>query len=327
MQYLNQYLDVKGHRIANRLVMPPMATARADENGQVTEKVLDYYSEKTRGGYIGLVITEHSFVSPEGMANRSQMSVACDGDIPCLKQLVDSIHANRSLAIAQISHAGASSRYRETGVNSVGASPVQLRWMPMPDHELTAEEIQLLVQKFADGARRCTEAGFDGVELHAAHGYLLNQFYSPLSNKREDAYGGDLLGRLRFLLEVVQAVREAIGEERLLLVRLGAVDDCEGGNTIEDAVAAAKALEKAGVDILDISGGMTGVRLADEQGYFVPETARLKQEIAIPIIMTGGITDPAAAEAILREGKADLIGVGRAILKDSDWAKLALTME
>lgn len=327
MQYFNQPLSIKGHRLANRLVMPPMATAGSDANGQVTPKILDYYNEKTHGGHIGLVITEHSFVSREGMANKRQMSVSRDEDVPGLKRLADTIHANGSIAIAQISHAGAASKKSETGMDNVAPSMVKVFRDTLPDHELTVAEIHTLVQKFADAARRCVEAGFDGVEIHSAHGYLLNQFYSPLSNKREDEYGGDVMGRIKFHQEVVHAVRQATGSAPLLLLRLGALDYCQGGNTIDDAVAAAKALEKAGVDVLDISGGMTGFTVKGrekQQGYYAEETACLKQAVSIPIIMTGGITDPAAADAILEKGQADLIGVGRAILRDSHWAEKAM---
>ena len=330
MQYLNQPLVVKGYELGNRLVLPPMATSRGDENGQVTPQILEYYDDKTRGGYIGLVITEHSFVSQEGMANKRQMSVSRDEDIPGLKQLAKTIHTNGSIAVAQISHAGSSSKKSVTGENSVGPSAVDFDNRPTPDHELTVAEIQVLVRKFADAARRCVEAGFDGVEIHAAHGYLLNQFYSPLTNKREDEYGGDVFGRIKFHLEVIQAIRREIGREALLLLRLGAIDDCEGGNTVEDAVVAAKVFEEAGVDILDISGGMTGIMIRGrekQQGYFSQETERLKHEICIPVLLTGGITDAAAAEDILQKGQADLIGVGRAILKDSQWARRVFASE
>lgn len=330
MQYLNQPLAVKGFELSNRLVMPPMATSRGDEDGHVTQQILEYYHDKTQGGYIGLVITEHSYVSQEGMANKRQMSVSKDEDIPGLKQLAKTIHTNGSIAVAQISHAGSSSKRSVTGADSVGPSAVDFANRPAPDHQLSVAEIQALVQKFADAARRCVEAGFDGVEIHAAHGYLLNQFYSPLTNNREDEYGGDVFGRIKFHLEVIQAIRKEIGDEALLLLRLGAIDDCEGGNTLEDAMMAAKAFEKAGIDILDISGGMTGIMIRGrekQQGYFSQETERLKREIEIPVLLTGGITDPAAAETLLQKGQADLIGVGRAILKDSQWARRAIDSE
>ena len=192
---------------------------------------------------------------------------------------------------------------------------------------MRVEEIQTVVEAFAQGARRAKEAGFDGVELHAAHGYLLNQFYSPLTNQRSDAYmGATLAGRLRFLLEAVEAVRETVGQGFLLAVRLGAGDDLPGGTTLEDSVRACQLLEQAGVDLLDISGGFCGPYRSGskEQGYFSDWSQAIKQVVSAPVLVTGGITQPEAACRLLEEGKADLIGVGRALLKDSLWAKKAM---
>ena len=164
------------------------------------------------------------------------------------------------------------------------------------------------------------------MEIHAAHRYLLNQFYSPLTNHRTDRYNGSTLeGRMQLLLEVVEAVRHAVGADFPVAVRLGACDYMEGGSTLQDAVAAAKLLEDAGVDLLDISGGMCSYRnpLESGQGYFGEITQAVKQEVTIPVLLTGGITEPQAAEALLEEQKTDLVGIGRALLKDSDWAKHA----
>lgn len=329
MEYLTRKLTVRNMELANRLVMPPMATSGSDEKGQVTQKLLDYYNEKTHGGYLGLVITEHSYVSPEGMAHPKQMSVCRDEDIPGLAKLTEVLHKNGSMAVAQISHAGAASHEKDTGLAPAGPSEAAFSGGEI-GHVLTKADMARLVECFARAARRAVEAGFDGVEIHSAHRYLLNQLYSPLSNTRTDEYGGALENRIRLHLEILKAVRQEIGADKALLLRLGAVDYAPGGNTLEDAVAAAKLFEQAGLDLLDISGGMTGYIVKGRekwQGYYTSETARLKQEVSIPVLMTGGITDPQAAEEILKEGKADLIGVGRALLKDSNWAEKALEGE
>ncbi len=327
MEYLNRPLTVRGMELATRLVMPPMATGGCDEAGRVTQNLRAYYDDKTRGGYLGLVITEHSFVSPEGMAGPRQMSVASDEDIPGLWQLVETIHRNGCRVVAQINHAGRAARPQQAGLVPVGPAEAAFS-ADRPGRVLTGADIAQIVRRFADAARRVVAAGFDGVEIHSAHGYLLNQFYSPLTNTRTDEYGGPVENRVRIHLEILRAVREAIGPEKALLLRLGAVDHVPGGNTLEDAVAAAKLLEAAGLDLLDVSGGMTGFTVKgreEMQGYFTPETARLKEELTIPVLVTGGVTDPLAAEAILRAGQADLVGVGRALLKDSRWAEKAMT--
>ena len=192
--------------------------------------------------------------------------------------------------------------------------------------ELTKKEIKDIIKNFNDAARRVKEAGFDGVEIHSAHGYLLNQFFSPLTNKRTDEYGGDLLGRIKIHLEIIKAVRDAVGDDFPILLRLGASDYMEGGITIEDSKIAALEFEKAGVDILDISGGFCGYSVPSltGQGYFSPLTEAIKEVVSIPVILTGGITEVNAAEKLLSTGKADLIGVGRAIYKDSSWAEKAI---
>ena len=163
------------------------------------------------------------------------------------------------------------------------------------------------------------------MEIHSAHGYLLDQFLSPLTNKRTDEYGGDINGRIKIHLEIIRAIREAVGDFSILL-RMGATDYLEGGLTIEDSKKAAFAFEQAGVDILDISGGMCRYTIpgANEPGYFSPYSMAIKEVVSIPVILTGGITKADEAEAILRDKKADLVGVGRAIYKDSDWAKNAM---
>ena len=166
------------------------------------------------------------------------------------------------------------------------------------------------------------------MELHAAHGYLLNQFYSPLTNRRTDVYGGQTLdSRIRFLLETLKAVRGAVGEEYPIAVRLGGCDYKEGGSSIADSVSACIALEKAGADLLDISGGLFGYMVSDsrEPGYFRDMTAQIKQAVQIPVLLTGGVTTPEQAEKLLAEKAADLIGVGRALLKDPSWADAAFS--
>lgn len=330
MNMLNSPIQIGSMKVKNRLVMPPMATAKSTENGRVTPQLLDYYREKSAGGYIGLIIMEHAYISPEGQAGRGQASIAKNGCISGLKSLTDVIHENGSLVMAQISHAGGAAKSEITGRPVLGASAVSTPRYETAPREMTGEEIKKAVKDFAAAALRAKEAGFDGVEIHSAHGYLLNQFYSPLSNKRRDAYGGDTLkGRLRLHMEVIEAVRAAVGRDYPLAVRLGACDYMDGGTTKEDSVAAARLLEDAGIDLLDISGGFCGyVRPGvTGQGYFASLTEAVKGAVHIPVILTGGITEAEAAENLLEQGKADMIGVGRAVFRDSLWAKRAILGE
>lgn len=326
MAYLLEPLQVGTLTLSNRLVMPPMATAKSTPDGKVSQEVLDYYREKSEGGYFSLIIIEHSYVSQEGKAGEGQLSIVDDSTIDGLKRLADTIHQNGSKAVMQISHAGSAADEAVIGTTPVGPSAVANPRLGGLPREMTVDEIKGLVKAFRNAAVRVKEAGFDGVEIHSAHGYFLNQFFSPLTNKRMDEYGGDVHNRIRLHLEIIEAVREAVGEDYPILLRLGASDFIEGGTTIEDSQVAARAFEQAGVNMLDISGGFSGyvVEGLKGQGYFAPLTEVIKEKVNIPVLLTGGITEAQAAEELLAQGKADLIGVGRAVFMDSEWAKRAV---
>lgn len=223
-------------RLHNRLVLPPMASAKASAEGQVTPALLAYYKEKSHGGYLSMVIVEHSFIAPEGRASAGQLSVASDDTIEGLKKLVEALHQNGARAVLQLNHAGGATNHTITGCETVAPSAVTLSKKGEVGRVLEIEEIGRIVQQFADAAKRGKAAGFDGVEIHSAHGYLLNQFYSPLTNRRPDRYGGDVAGRTALHREVIRAVRDIVGSAYPVLLRLGACDDLDGGNTVAEAV-------------------------------------------------------------------------------------------
>lgn len=316
-------------RLTNRLVMPPLATEKATSDGLVTDDMIQHYERRARGGYIGLIITEHTFIEPLGKASPRQLSLASDAVIPGLTKLVAAIHNVGSTKVfAQINHAGAAADTKSIGTTPVGPSSLQIanHWkgtLPMP-RSLTVEEIQDLVQTYAKAAKRAQDAGYDGVEIHSAHGYLLDQFYSPLTNMRRDAYGGSLANRIRFHEEVIQAVRHAVGDEYPVIIRLGGCDYLPGGATIDDAVSACQSFVKAGVNGIDLSGGIAGFVRPDGvkgPGYFQDLSHAVKQAVSVPVILTGGVTNIQEAETLLTAGDADLIGVGRPMLADALWAQ------
>ncbi len=330
MSLLNSPITVGNIEIKNRLVMPPMATAKADQNGNVTENLCEYYSEKSRYGYIGLIITEHSFVSPEGKASKEQLSISKDTDIEGLKNLVLSIHKNNTKVFAQINHAGGATKKEITGYEPLSASSIKVPRAGVAEYlpkEMTQTDIQRIIDSFAMSALRAKKAGYDGVEIHSAHGYLLNQFFSPLTNKRQDKYNGtSIQGRIQLHLEIIEAIRKVVGEHYPIALRLGACDYMEGGITVQDSIYACKEFEKAGIDLLDISGGFcTYIRPnAKEQGYFSELTEEIKKVVNVPVILTGGILEAEVAEELLKTEKADMIGVGRAILRNSECAKTTI---
>lgn len=307
----------------NRLVMPPMATAKCEDDGSINEEILQYYDEKTANGKIALVIVEHAFVLNQGRARQKQISMAEDDKIAGAKRLCDILHKNGTLCCMQINHAGSSADAAASHMPVVGPSDVaDVRSGTVPA-AMTEEQIREVVDAFAAAAARVRAAGCDAVEIHSAHGYLLNQFYSPYTNRRTDAYGGDIAGRIRLHLEVVRAVRKAVGEAYPIFLRLGAKDYVVEGSTVEDGVFAAKALERAGVDLLDITGGIGGYTnpQSTAPGFFADASAAIKKAVSIPVLVTGGVRKKADGETLLRSGAGDLIGVGRAMLQDSHWVE------
>lgn len=322
-------ISINSVRLMNRIVMPPMARRMAVD-GNVPSELCQYYAARALGGYLGLIITEHCYVDKLGRANPKQVSVGDDADLAGLEQLARTIHAAGDTKVfVQINHAGAASQSADIGGGPIGPSgvPIHHPWSPdaVTPHELTKDEIAALVIKFAKAAARVKYLGFDGVEIHSAHGYLLNQFYSPLTNKRHDEYGCDSVeNRTRFHVEVIRAVRQAVGEHFPISLRLGGCDYMEGGTTIADTVAAAKIFEKEGIDLLDMSGGMCGYQRKDheEPGYFADMAKAVKAAVAIPVMVTGGVRSLADVETLLEQGVADIIGIGRPILQDDGWGKV-----
>jgi NADPH2 dehydrogenase len=307
-------LEVKGLPFKNRIVMPPMFTGLATNEGAVTDSLIKHYVQRSKA--LGLLIIEHTYVSIAGKLSEKQLGVYDDSLISGLEKLSSSIHATGTPIVLQINHAGRSADMRITGLKPVAPSPAETA------RELQSREVEDLAEAFASAAERAMKAGFDGVEVHGAHGFLIHQFFSPLTNHRLDKYGGSLENRMRFPLEIVAKTKQKIGK-RLLLYRLGADDLNPAGVQIEDSKKLAKKLEEAGVDIIDVSGGLCGSRpaqLQGKQGYFIPQAQQIKNAVEIPVIGVGGIKDPKYADAVIREERVDLVAIGRALLEDPDWA-------
>lgn len=302
-----------------------MASNSGTLEGMPTEATFQYYEDRANQG-VGLIMVEHTYVLESGKYRERQLGIHSEGHIGPLSELVRRVHAAGAAVGIQITHAGAATRSSTIGRKPLGPSAIPLS----PDHDLPSEiepgSIPHLIEAFASAARRAAAAGFDMVELHGAHGYLLNQFFSPLTNIRSDEYGGSREGRLRFCLETVKAVRSAVGPEMAVFYRLGADDGIPGGLTVDDACWAAPQLVKAGVDAIDVSGGLGGSSLPGYagEGYFAPLSKAIKGVVDVPVVVTGGVTTPQAADLLVRQGKADLVGVGRALLADSGWAARAI---
>jgi 2,4-dienoyl-CoA reductase-like NADH-dependent reductase (Old Yellow Enzyme family) len=312
-------LYVKGYTLRNRIVFPPMQSGRADFDGSITYRLINFYVR--RSTHIGLPIVEHAYIDLLGKIGPKQLGIYDDALISGYEKLAAALHDVGVPAIVQISHAGGVAnkkvvRNQPAGPSSFGKT-----------RGLEICELYTIAEQFAVAAERAIKAGFDGVELHGAHGYLLNQFFSPLLNKRDDEYGGGLEGRMRFPLEVTELVRRRIGADKLLLYRVGSDDLAPHGTHIEDAIVFAQKLVTAGVDILDVSGGMCGSnpkQFKQVKGYFLSQAAAIKQEVNVPVVGVGGITDPEFADALVQDGKVDLVAIGRALWRDVQWAQNAL---
>lgn len=310
-------LRVKDVVLKNRIVMPPMQSNRATQDGGVTDALVDYYTDRVSA--VGMVIVEHSYIVLNGQSTDRQLGIYDDKLIPGLSKLAEKIHAKGTPAIIQLNHVGAKAS-RDLIIQPVAPSDTETA------RSLSLGEIELIAYAFARAADRAIKAGFDGVEIHGAHGFLLNQFYSPLANKRKDEYGGSLKNRMRFPLEVIEKVRNHV-EDGLLLYRLGADDFQKDGTTIDDSKIFAKELEAAGVDILDVSGGVIGdapPQLKSKQGYFIPQAHQIKQSVNLPVIGVGGIKEAEVANRFIQEEQVDLIAVGRQLLQNPLWAKQAI---
>ena len=319
-------LTVRHRTLRNRIVMPPLWSGKAGLDGLVTDAHVHYHRERAAAG-CGLVIVEHAFVEVRGRHSATQLGVHTDAAVPGLARLATAIRAEGALACLQLAHAGSKGNPAVLGRPGVGPSAVAHPYaldcgVPEP---LSEPALAAVVQAFAAAADRARRAGFDGVEIHAAHGFLLSQFLSPLTNRRVDAYGGDVQGRGRLHLHVTEAVRRAVGADLLVLVRLGAGDDTPGGLELADSLTLAPALVAAGVDLLDVSGGLQGSRPEGAApGYFVRFAEAIRGVAGVPVAVAGGITDASHADLLVREGRTDLVGVGRAMLTNPRWAADAI---
>jgi len=321
IKHLFKPIRIGNMEVPNRFVVPAMVVNYCNEDGTATEKYIRYHEEKARGGW-GLIITENYAVAPEGKGFVRIPGLWNDNQIPGHAELTKRIHKYGTKIVAQIYHAG-----RQTSRRVIGTTPKAPSAIPCPvlqevPQELTIEEIKEIVEKFGDAAYRAKLAGFDGVEVHGAHGYLIAQFMSNYSNRRTDEYGGSLQNRLRFPLEIISNIRRKTGPSFPIIFRISGDEFVRGGRNIEDTKAIAMQLEEAGVDAIHVSVGVYATAhtilppSAVPHGWIVDFAEEVKKVVSIPVITVGRINDPMVAEAALASGKADLVAMGRASLAD-----------
>lgn len=317
-------LEVAGLALRNRIVMPPMGTGLPDHDGFVNDETIAYYRRRAQGG-AGMIVVEASLVGPDCFGVGPEIRLHGREFVPGLARLAEAVKAEGVPVGIQLWHPG-----RQTLLGSpIAPSPIPLsRRTPVP-HALTIDEIQGVVADFARSAVCAQEAGFDFVEVHGAHCYLPCEFISPLSNTREDGYGGSLENRARFPLEIVAAIREACGERFPVFYRISGEEGSEGGFGVEDSAQVCAWLVEAGVACISVSAGnwyalhYTIPPMSLPRGCLVHLAARIKQAVTVPVIAAGRLDDVDLAERVLAEGRADLIAIGRALIADADWPRKA----
>ena len=323
-EHLREPFRLASLTLPNRIVMPPMVVWKAAEDGAVTPAILEHYRDSAGPG---LVIVEATVVSPEGRLARQQLGIYEDRHVEGLARIAQIIHRAGSIASIQLNHAGRNTNLENTfGVPLVAPSAVPVK--DIVPEALTEDGIERILECFATAARRAADAGFDAVEIHGAHGYLVSQFLSPLANKREDRWGGSLENRARFVREAARRMRAAVGSRLLVSCRLGAAESDPGGLSVDEGIRVAKWLEEDGMPFLHVSTGIgSAPKLGPEGGLWSDRLllgAAVRKAVTIPVIGIGGIRNPAQAEQALAEGLVDLMGVGRAMLADPQWAAKTL---
>jgi len=303
--------------IKNRIVMAPMNTGFAGPNGEVTDKMITYYEKRAKHG-VGLIVVEATAVVPDVKNMACQPRLSDDAYIPGFSTLVERIKAYGVKTFLQIQHSGNEAAFGKlVSASSVGSKAVG--GVPEP---LTINEIEDLCRQFIETAERAYRAGFDGVEIHAAHGYLLNQFISPFFNQRSDIYGGSTINRARIIVDIIKGMKSQLDSHFIVSLRYSAKELIEGGLDVNESVQLAKLFQEAGADSLHVASGIydSGIFISGPasvpQGMFVPTARAIKQAVNIPVIVVGRINDPSYAEEVLNEGSADMIAFGRAFLGD-----------
>ena len=316
-------------RIRNRIISSPMERNYANRDGSVTQRYIDNLVAKAKGG-VGLILTESTYVDPRGKGRVYQLGCYDDKLIPGLKRMTEAVHKQGAKIGLELHFGGRQTNAETTGFQPMAPSSVPC-WVSGGDipREMTVTEIKELVKRFAEAAERSKRAGFDLVEIHGGHGYLVAQFLSGYSNKRTDEYGGTLEKRMRFPLEIVKTVRDAVGEDFPIAYRLSADEFIDGGVTLEETVPFAKKLEEAGVNLIDVSAGLYETTFIISQPMDIPLgcnvhlAEEIKRAVNIPVTIAGRINDPIFADNILNEGQADFISFARALHADPDFPQKA----
>jgi 2,4-dienoyl-CoA reductase-like NADH-dependent reductase (Old Yellow Enzyme family) len=326
MKTLFDTTSINGMELRNRFVRSATWEGMCDERGRPGPKLAECYRQLAKGS-VGLIITGYAFVRTDGKQTRGSLGAQSDDFAHELKDLSRAVHDEGGKLCMQLVHTGGQARVA-AGTRLLAPSPVQAPHYAGPTSEMTEQDIREVAAAFGEAALRARSCGFDCVQIHAAHGYLVNQFLSPDTNIRTDSYGGSIENRMRFLLEVYRSVRQAVSRQYPVLVKLNGSDFLPGGLTIEDAVVAAAALDGEGIDAIEVSGGTPAsgdntpvrrkIETRDREGYHVPLAARIKSVVKCPVMVVGGIRSFDLAQEVLERGQADYVSLARPFVREPD---------
>lgn len=323
---------INGMEISNRFIRSATWEGMATDRGKATQRLVRTMADLAEGG-VGLIISGHAYVREEGQASFRQLGVYNDEIVEGLERVTESVHARGGKIVMQITHAGTLAAENLSGMTPSAISVFE-GLADTPRNELDRADIGDLVTSFSEAALRAKRAGFDGVQVHSAHGYLLSQFLSPHFNRRDDEYGGDIKNRTRIHCEIIRAIREKIGKNFPVLIKMNCRDQFENGLEAEDSIIAAKIFKEEGFDAIELSGGsvmesktgMTspcrpGINSIEKEAYFLEEARQFRKEIDLPLMLVGGFRSFEVAERVVKEGVADYISMCRPFIREPSLVK------
>lgn len=329
MSRLFEETEINGMKLRNRMVRSATWEGMCEPDGRPTSKLIDTYVDLAKGG-IGLIISSYTFVRLDGKQLPGKMGIQTDDFADDFKRMTDAVHQADGTIAIQLVHAGGQANPSASGLPALAPSAGKIEQYPETAGELSRTEIADIVKAFGQGARRAREWGFDGIQLHGAHGYLINQFLSPLANRRTDEYGGSIENRCRFLLEVYSAVREEAGADFPVMIKLNVSDNLDGGLVAADALVAAEKLSAAGIDAIEVSSGTnasgretparTKINKPEAEGYNMIWARQLRDLVGCPVMAVGGFRSFEVAEQAVSEGGMDYIAMSRPLIREPDLA-------
>jgi 2,4-dienoyl-CoA reductase-like NADH-dependent reductase (Old Yellow Enzyme family) len=329
MATLFEETTINGMPLSNRLVRSATWEGMCETDGRPTERLINCYCDLAKGG-VGLIISGYTFVRPDGKQLPGKMGIYTDDFAPEMKALTREVHNEGGKICIQLVHAGGQTDTANAGQQPLAPSAVEVEQFPEIPAELTKDDISDIVMAFGDGARRARAWGFDAVQLHGAHGYLINQFLSPLTNRRTDEYGGSIENRSRFLFEVYRKVRETVGADYPVMIKLNAADNLDGGLKIDTALYAAEKLSETGIDAIEVSAGTPAsgessparqkITKPEREAYNLELARRLKEAVSCPVMVVGGFRSYEVVEKALRDDGMDYIAMARPLIREPDLA-------